>query len=375
MNKERMYSEFIDLATTDSASGKEEAIAQKLMPKLEELGFTVTRDNAGDLFGGECGNVIGIREGELDGAIFLSSHMDRVPNGFGIKPVEKDGVLYSDGTTILAADDLSGVVAILEGVRGAIAAGKPLPRIEIVFSVGEETNLWGAKGMDVSLLKSRIGYMFDSPGRTGRFINGAPGRYDLDVEIFGKPAHAGNEPEKGIDSAKIMSDMLSTLRQGRLDFESTANFPILKTGSTARNVVCDYAMFQGETRSRNRQKLQEYVAYFEEHCTKVAEAAGAQIKITKNEGFLPFLIPEDDEVIAVAKAACEATGVECKIEVGGGGMDANVYNAQGMATIGVATGYSKNHTLNEQLILEDFYKAAELAQNIIETYAARCESK
>ena len=375
MNKERMYSEFIDLATTDSASGKEEAIAQKLMPKLEELGFTVTRDNAGDLFGGECGNVIGIREGELDGAIFLSSHMDRVPNGFGIKPVEKDGVLYSDGTTILAADDLSGVVAILEGVRGAIAAGKPLPRIEIVFSVGEETNLWGAKGMDVSLLKSRIGYMFDSPGRTGRFINGAPGRYDLDVEIFGKPAHAGNEPEKGIDSAKIMSDMLSTLRQGRLDFESTANFPILKTGSTARNVVCDYAMFQGETRSRNRQKLQEYVAYFEEHCTKVAEAAGAQIKITKNEGFLPFLIPEDNEVITVAKAACEATGVECKIEVGGGGMDANVYNAQGMATIGVATGYSKNHTLNEQLILEDFYKAAELAQNIIETYAARCESK
>ena len=375
MNKERMYSEFIDLATTDSASGKEEAIAQKLMPKLEELGFTVTRDNAGDLFGGECGNVIGIREGELDGAIFLSSHMDRVPNGFGIKPVEKDGVLYSDGTTILAADDLSGVVAILEGVRGAIASGKPLPRIEIVFSVGEESNLWGAKGMDVSLLKSRIGYMFDSPGRTGRFINGAPGRYDLDVEIFGKPAHAGNEPEKGIDSAKIMSDMLSTLRQGRLDFESTANFPILKTGSTARNVVCDYAMFQGETRSRSRQKLQEYVAYFEEHCTKVAEAAGAQIKITKNEGFLPFLIPEDNEVITVAKAACEAIGVECKIEVGGGGMDANVYNAQGMFTIGVATGYSKNHTLNEQLILEDFYKSADLAQKLIETYAATCESK
>ena len=213
------------------------------------------------------------------------------------------------------------------------------------------------------------------PGPTGRMNNGAPGLYDITVEIKGRPAHAGNEPEKGIDAAKIMCDMLSTLRQGRLDFESTANFPILKTGSTARNVVCDYAMFQGETRSRNRQKLQEYVAYFEEHCTKVAEAAGAQIKITKNEGFLPFLIPEDDEVMMVAKAACEAVGVECKIEVGGGGMDANVYNTQGMFTVGVATGYSKNHTKNEQLILEDFYKSAELAQKLIETYAASCESK
>ena len=375
MNKERMYQEFIDLVTTDSASGKEEAIAQKLMPKLEELGFTVSRDNAGELFGGECGNVIGIREGELDGAILLSSHMDRVPNGFGIKPVEKDGIVYSDGTTILAADDLSGVVAILEGVRGALAAGKPLPRIEIVFSVGEELNLWGAKGMDVSMLKSRIGYMFDSPGRTGRVINGAPGRYDLDVEIFGKPALAGNEPEKGIDAAKIMSDMISTLRQGRLDFESTANFPILKTGSTARNVVCDYACFQGETRSRDRQKLLDYVAYFEEHCTKVAKDAGAEIKITKYEGFLPFYIAEDDEVMQVVKQACEAVGVECKVEVGGGGMDANIYNAQGMFTVGVATGYSKNHTLNEQLILEDFYKSGDLAQKIIETYAERCESK
>ena len=125
------------------------------------------------------------------------------------KSYDVNEMIFGDG--LKTEYDLSGVVAILEGVRGAIDAGKPLPRIEIVFSVGEETNLWGAKGMDISLLKSRIGYMFDSPGRTGRFINGAPGRYDLDVEIFGKPAHAGNEPEKGIDSAKIMSDMLTAL--------------------------------------------------------------------------------------------------------------------------------------------------------------------
>ena len=31
--------------------------------------------------------------------------------------------------------------------------------------------------------------------------------------------------------------------------------------------------------------------------------------------------------------------------------------------------------INEQLILEDFYKSGDLAQKIIETYAERCESK
>ena len=175
-----MFNEFVELATTDAVSGQEKAIADKLAAKLSEIGFTVIRDNAGENYGGDCGNVIGIREGELDGSLFFSSHMDRVPNGFGIKPVERDGVLYSDGTTILAADDLSGVCAILEGLRRAVAAGKPLPRLEVAFTTAEET-VFGSKFLDMSLIQSEIGYAFDSPGPTGRMNNGAPGLYDITV--------------------------------------------------------------------------------------------------------------------------------------------------------------------------------------------------
>ena len=340
MKNERMYNEFVELVTTDAISGQESAVADKLAEKLEKIGFTVIRDNAGENYGGDCGNVIGIREGELDGTLFFSSHMDRVPNGFGIKPVETDGVLRSDGTTILAADDISGVCAILEGLRQAVDSGKPLPRLEVVFTTAEET-VFGSKFLDMSLIQAELGYAFDSPGPTGRMNNGAPGLYDITVEIKGRPAHAGNEPEKGIDAAKIMCDMLSGLKQGRIDFESTANFPILKTGSTARNVVCDFASFRGEARSRNLQKLEDYMVYFKEHCTRVAEAAG-----------IPYFA-----------------------QVGGGGMDANIFNAQGMKTIGVATGYSGNHTTTEQLVLEDFYKSGELAAQMIYAYAKRCSAK
>ena len=102
MRNERMYQEFLELVTIDCASGKETPIAEKLKAKLTELGFTVTQDQAGETFGGECGNVYAVREGELGGSLMFSSHMDRVPNGLGIHPVEKDGVLYSDGSTILA---------------------------------------------------------------------------------------------------------------------------------------------------------------------------------------------------------------------------------------------------------------------------------
>jgi tripeptide aminopeptidase len=375
MRNETMYAELLELLTTDSASGKETAIADLLEGKLAALGFTVTRDNAGETFGGECGNVIGVREGELAGSLLFSSHMDRVPNGYGIKPVERDGVLYSDGTTILAADDISGVCAILEGLRQVTASGKPLPRLEVIFSVGEETGLYGAKALDMSCIQSKMGYIFDSPGGVGRFVNGAPGMYRLNVEITGRPAHAGNEPEKGIDAAKTMCDMLSTLKQGRLDEVSTSNFPMLSTGNRSCNVVCDFASFKGEARSRDLQRLNDYVAYFEKHCQEVAQQHGAGIKIEKVQNFLPFLIPEDDQVLVIAKAASEKLGLPFRVEVGGGGMDANIYNGKGLKTVGVATGYTKNHTKEENLVLEDFFRSGDLARLLIETYAEACESK
>lgn len=375
MKNDAMYQELLELLKIGSASGKESDIADVLEKKLTDLGFTVTRDNAGETFGGECGNLIGILEGQLDGSLMFSSHMDRVPNGYGIKPVEKDGILYSDGTTILAADDISGVCAILEGVRQAKASGKPMPRLEVIFSVGEETGLYGAKAIDVSTLKSRIGYIFDSPGGIGRFVNGAPGMYHLNVTLTGRPAHAGNEPEKGLDAAHAMCDMLGTLKQGRLDPQSTSNFPILSTGSTSRNVVCDLASFKGEARSRDLKKLEDYVAYFETHCREVAQKYGVGIEIEKIQNFLPFLIPEDDQVLQVAKAASEKLGLPYRVEVGGGGMDANIYNAQGMATVGVATGYTKNHTKAEQLVLDDFFQSGKLCQTLIETFAETCASK
>lgn len=363
------------MITTDSASGKEGRIAGLLTDKLEKLGFTVERDQAGDTFGGECGNLFAYLDGVLDGSVLFSAHLDRVPGGFGIKPREQDGILYSDGTTILAADDVSGICAVLEGLRVALAAGEPLPRIELLFTVGEEAGLFGSKAFDMSKLQSKLGYVFDSPGPVGRLINSAPGMYSLKAQITGRAAHAGSEPEKGINAAKIMCDMLSSLKQGRLDEKTTSNFPIITTGSTVSNVVCDRASFEGEARSRDKARLEDYVAYFERHCRKVAEQNQAGLELKKVCMFQPFLVPETHPCLAMMKKVMEELQIPCRIEGGGGAMDGNIYNENGIACIGVATGYAKNHTKEEQLVLEDFYRSGEAAAAIIKAYAKSCSRK
>lgn len=117
------------------------------------------------------------------------------------------------------------------------------------------------------------------------------------------------------------------------------------------------------------------MAYFEAHCQKVAATNGAGLKLSKVENFRPFLVPLDDPILAIAETACRSLGIKFRAEIGGGGMDANIFSAQGITCVGVATGYTKNHTHSEQLVLEDFFLSGRLAAALIETYAQGCESK
>ena len=91
MKNQRMLDELTELMRIDVSSGQETEIAEHLVKKLEQMGFAITRDEAGATFGGVCGNILAVREGERDGVVCFCSHMDRVPGGIGIKPVEEDG--------------------------------------------------------------------------------------------------------------------------------------------------------------------------------------------------------------------------------------------------------------------------------------------
>ena len=360
-----MIAEFYELAQIDAASGNERAVADVLTEKLLALGFSVREDDAGPTFGGNAGNLIAVLEGTAPGSVMLCSHMDRVANGLGIRPIEKDGFLCTDGSTILAADDLAGVCAILNGVRRTLESGTPHPRIEVVFTVGEESNMWGGRHLDLGMLQSRLCYVLDSPGPIGRVVNNAPGRAALKVEVTGRPAHAGNEPEKGINAAHILCHILDTLKDGRLDFETVSNFPVISTNCTVCNVVCDKASARGEARSRDEKKLAEYTAYFEAHCQKAAEGTGARVSTSVSSDFPSFFIPESAPVITLARRALAEMGIPIRVEAGGGGMDANFFNAAGLPSLGVATGYTENHTCDEKLALDSFLKSGELVQRLI----------
>ena len=130
INEERLLKEFLEFVQIDSESCNERAMGERLCEVLKELGLEPITDEAGKTYNSNGFNVFARLPGEGE-PVGLSAHMDTVVPGIGIKPQIKDGVIYSDGTTILGGDDKSGICAILEAVR-VILENNPIWRFRMM---------------------------------------------------------------------------------------------------------------------------------------------------------------------------------------------------------------------------------------------------
>lgn len=370
MYLQRMIDEFVELISISSPSRDERRMADALKKKLLNLGCEVREDTAAERIPGTAGNVVGVLKGTVGVPLLLSAHMDRVPNGDNIRPVIGGEKITSDGTTILAADDVSGIVAILEGLRQVRESGLPHCDVEVVFTACEERLATGGKHLDYDLVRAKHGYCFDSPGHIGRIIHAAPGKVQFFVDVYGKSAHAGNVPEEGINALKAAAKILADMVEGRLDHETTANWALM-SGGKVTNLVCDHARIGGEARSRDPKKLDAYVDYVRRHCEEVIGKTEATCTVRVEHCFDGFCIPAEDELVGTLCAVMEAGGITPRIEGGGGGMDANHFNTRGITSVGVATGYFKNHSPREELYLADFRQAGRLVYDLIMAYSRK----
>ncbi|WP_371373800.1 M20/M25/M40 family metallo-hydrolase [Sporomusa aerivorans] len=359
--------EFLELVKIDVQSRNERGIADVLKDKLTALGLEVSEDDTATKVGGNAGNIIARLKGEPGiPAVLLSAHMDRVMNAGNITPVvhADTGIITSDGNSILAADNIAGVCAILEGIRKIKANNTPHGDIEIVFSVCEEIGVVGTKHLDFKQLQARIAYVFDAPGRIGRIITQAPTKCKIKVGVQGRSAHAGNEPEKGLNAIRVAAVALSRLKEGRISLNTTANFGSFHAGNST-NVVCDYAEILGEARSTNDYEIEQYLQDVKQIFAAVADEYQTEIEVSMQILYRAFSINETEAIAQIAARAMRNVGIEANFTSGGGGMDGNHFNANGIQAIGVALGYSKNHTPAEQVVIADMVKCGELIQELV----------
>ncbi len=368
INNARLKKTFLDMVQIASPSRHERKMADYVKRELNELGAEITEDKAGEIIGGDTGNVIARFRGNAKKAptILFSSHMDTVTPCDNIEVIEKDGIIRTNGQTVLGGDDKAGIAAILEALR--IAREKDIPHgdIEVVFAIAEEAGLLGSKNLDRNMVRAEMGFVFDSSGEPGQAIVKAPSSNTMHMTVRGKKSHAGLAPERGINAITLASRAIAEAKQGRIDEETTANIGVIKGGS-ATNIVPDVVEVWAEARSHNEEKLERATEELLAPFRKIADGGSCDIEILRE--YDAYSLDETEPVVEVVREACTRAGLQADLVATGGGSDGNNFNRMGLPSVVLGVGMTDVHTTSESIRIVDLENSARLALAIIEAAA------
>lgn len=374
MSTERIVNTFLDLVKIDSPSKQEAQVADYIETVLKKLDVEFWRDDAGAKIGGNTGNLY-VRMPAKDSkapAVLFSAHMDTVMPGLGIKPILENGIIKSDGSTILGADDKAGITAILEMLRSLHESKAPHGPVEVIFDVAEEIGLQGAYQVALDGMQAKCAFVLDAEDMDF-IVYRAPSANRVKYEIEGIAAHAGMCPEKGISAIEVFSEAVSKMQLGRLNEDSTANIGTVE-GGTATNVVAPKLIATAEVRSHSTDFLEEQTKHmagcFEsavENFTKSLN--GAVLKPVFHHEvqreFTAMEISLDSLPYQLASQAGLTLGIEMKPLSIGGGTNANVYNEKGLPAVVIGCGMRSEHTTDEHIAVKDLETSTKLCLAIV----------
>lgn len=373
INEERLVGLFRDLVTIDAPARQERECVAWTRKYLEDVvGLEVSEDNAGEKIGGNANNLIAWLRGTLPNAprIFLSAHFDTVEPTAGLVIEERDGVFYSASDTILGADDKGGMAPAIEAVHAIKESGEPHGDVCLLLSVAEEIGLLGADAVEIEDLGLDYGYVLDTGPPVGSFVTRTATHDKLDVLIHGRPAHAGKDPENGLNAIQVAAAAINGMKVGRIDDETTANLGIIE-GGTAVNVVCPFVRIRAEARSTSKEALDRQIAHMIERFETAAREWETTCVIDHARHYVSYDLPHDSDVVSVAQEASRALGFDPKLRTTLGGSDANIYNAKGLPSVVVATGMDHIHTHEELISRQDLIDTARLSVELIRAAAKR----
>ena len=348
-----MIKKFIEMVRIDSESGEEARFIDYLKNEFSKMGAEADKDNYGNLIAKFPAKGCHSKE-----PILFSCHADTVKPGKGIEPVLENGVIRSKGNTILAADDKAGITELIT----ALQIAEVHPPVEIAISRQEEVGLLGVKNMDFSLITAKKGFLLDNDVLE-TIIIGGPSYFAIDVEIKGKSAHAGMEPEKGINAILAASKAIVNLKLGRLDQETTANVGVIK-GGMIRNGVPDSAAFLAECRSLNHEKGQKLADEMVTIIKEQVKLIGATVEIKVENLCKAVDIPEDSHTVQIAKEALKNIGIQAETTFITGFTDASIYNNKGIEMAGIGIGARLEHSTDEHIYVADMEKAVQMIVEI-----------
>src|SRR5262245_46170987 len=369
----------------EGVTGQERAIGHDVVKALTAAGVgqeQIRFDHAHEQIPvpTQTGNLIVTLPGTRPGPrrLFVT-HLDTVPLCAGVVPVRQGERIVAQGKTALGGDNRTGVGCLVTMVATILERKLPHAPLTLLFTVREESGLWGARFVDrVALGQPVMGFNVD--GRSAREVTiGAVGAERWEAEVFGRASHAGVHPEHGISATIVASRALASIHQhgwfgkikkgGKQGTSNVGSFGGQNGTSAgeATNVVTDYTHVRGEARSHGTRFVRAIVAAYRDAFRKAAgqvrniDGKSAKLKFRSRRDYFPFRLKEASAVVKAAQTAAQHAAWAATLRISNGGLDANWLVRHGIPTITFGAGQNNIHTVEEYVALPDYLEGCRYA--------------
>ncbi len=374
-DREELVEFLQDLIRTPSPSTQEEAVAIRIAAAMRRVGFR-------EVFTDRIGNVVG-RYGSGRGPILLyNGHMDTVgisdPEAWQRDPYGgevEDGIIYGRGV----ADMKGAIAAMIYGVKMLAEARVRLKGDLVVACVVQEEP---CEGLAMQVLIEEEGLRPDwvvlGEATNLQISRGHRGRLEMQVTTHGRSCHASN-PDLGENAIYAAARLIFGLEllADKLGYDpflgrGTLAVTHVESSASSRNAIPDRASFiidrrltLGETEAKALSEVQGIIlregVRAEVEVTEYRATSYTGYKARQRAYYPAWALEEGHPLIkTLARTIRNTLGYRPTIGQWAFSTDgAYTMGVAGIPTVGFGPGEERYaHTADEQLRLEDLFKAA-----------------
>ena len=292
----------------------------------------------------------------------------RIPEDAALSRCVGHRLVTTDGTTLLGADDKSGIAAILTAVERLIAEHRPHGTIRIAFTPDEEVGN-GTKYFDIERFGARYAYTVDGglPGELNRETFTA---FGATLHVKGREIHPGHAKGIMINATRVAAEVVARTPKNEAPETTEGREPYLHptdmTGNVAEaEVKFLLRAFDDEAIDRLRQTLETIVA----EVAGLFPGAGFELVFTEQYRNMREKLDRCPEVLANLETAARRAGIEPVWVAVRGGTDGSRLTEMGLPTPNIYTGGHHFHGPTEWLSVDFLEQTVETLVQLAEIWA------
>lgn len=342
-------------------------VGNVLKTKYEELGYHVQIVQQT-----EVGNHLIISHPEVEKpSIFIAGHMDTVfeKGTVAKRPFSIIGDRAHGPGVIDMKASLVSLLFALEALKKA--GSDAYKHVKIILNSDEEIGSGTSRKLIEKEAQNTSYALIMEPARKdGSLVTARRGNGRYTIQVFGKAAHSGIEPEKGRSAIEELAYKIVKLHELN-DYEHgiSVNVGIIE-GGNAVNTVSSRAVGHIDVRVSTPEQVQEMEHKIEAVCAST-DVKGTKITLSGDISRPPMLKTKQiEKLLSIVKDVGKELGIKIKDTNTGGGSDAAFTAALGIPTIdGLGPIGGNTHSEKEYLEIPSLTERTLLLAKLIERLA------